>query len=319
MNIRTALLPALVLILAPRALPGQASPGPYRTSYMEATLPAGFSAPVQAETETNGIRMITHASRGKRGGIAIVEIPLNAAILMDTTLQARREALQQVRTGMMSATRATPVGEPTEILTDDRVGLRTRVRGDGSEGHAVLDAFVPRRGALVVIIATFVADEGQKGAEQSPEVKRFLDSIRFRAEVLAAAPVHPDSAGLVRWIAGRWAWTQGDEASNPFTLSWSQDRKSLDLVYSRAVPLDSAGNTRRTFTYRDASVGPGYVRGTIDDERRTDAGGRPVAWDFVWLSEDSFCWRRSDWPPANCTAPIVRVPEPAPPVAPSTR
>jgi len=318
MNIRTALLPALVLVLAPRALPGQASPGPYRTSYMEATLPAGFSAPVRAETEANGVRMITHASRGKRGAIAIVEIPLDGAVLVDTTLRARREALQQVRTGMMSATRATPVGEPTEILTDDRVGLRTRaVRRDGGEGHILLDAFVPRRGPLVVILATFVADE--KGAEQAPEVRRFLDSIRVRTEALAAAPVHPDSAGLVRWIQGRWAWTQGDQASNPFTLSWSADGKSLDLVYARPVPLDSAGNTRSRYSYRDASVGPGYVRGTIDNERRKDAEGRPVSWDFVWLSGDSFCWRRSDWPPAQCTAPVVRVPEPAPPSTTSTR
>jgi hypothetical protein len=318
MKLRTALLPALALVLAPCALPGQASPGPYRTSYMEATLPAGFSAPVRGETETHGFRATTHASRGKRGVIAIVEIPVHGAILVDTTLQARREALQEIRTGMLGASGAALTGEPTEILTDDRVGFRTRAaQRDGSEGHTLLEAFVPRRGPIVLIIASYTAAE--KGEELNTGVRRFLDSIRIRPERLAEAIVAPDSAGLVRWIPGRWAWTRGDAADNPFTLSWSADRKSLDLVYSRPVPMDSAGNTRDTFTYRDAAVGPGYVRGTVDGERRMDAGGRPVAWDFVWLSQDSFCWRRSDWPPDGCTASIVRVPEPAPPSAPSAR
>ena len=303
-----SILPALALILVPGALQAQARPEPYRTPYMEVALPAGFAAPVQSETETNGFRITSHIAQGKRGSIALIELPLHGSLVADTTVAARRAALEQVRAGIFGASRARPIGESTEIVTDDRVGVRTRAvsPGDG-ETYSLLEAFLPRRGPVVVMVAGFTATE--KGAELGPEVRRFLDSIRIRPELLGEAITPPDSAGLARWIVGRWAWTAGTAADNPFTLSWSADGRSLELVYSRPLPVDSAGNTRTTFTYRDASVRPGYVRGTIDDERRTDDQGRPVSWDFVWLGENRFCWRRGDWEPGNCTAPVVRVPD----------
>jgi hypothetical protein len=62
-----------------------------------------------------------------------------------------------------------------------------------------------------------------------------------------------------------------------------------------------------TVRYRVLQSEPN-LRMVIEGETRKTAAGEPVVWDLVLLSNDQFCWHRTDWSPGACTKAIVRCP-----------
>lgn len=128
--------------------------------------------------------------------------------------------------------------------------------------------------------------------------------------VLGCAPARqaspasaPAPARLTDVVAGTWGWTDGTEtcASNPHTLSFSPDRKSMFYRYPRA---DSAAS--EDLRYEVRGHGKNSLRVFLVGETRTDGKGALVEWDLILLSNDLYVWRRSDWDPDGSTRPIER-------------
>jgi hypothetical protein len=103
-------------------------------------------------------------------------------------------------------------------------------------------------------------------------------------------------------LSGLWNWSDRDCGDDPFTLVPAEDGGTITLTFSEP---DSTGS-RRASVYRVLGHRPRSVQGQITDEDRRTATGELVAWDFVLLSPDAFCWRRTDWRTGTCTKPVRR-------------
>ncbi len=112
------------------------------------------------------------------------------------------------------------------------------------------------------------------------------------------------SIDLFEFIKGRWDYTTDEPACtvNPFTLDVVEDRTQF---INRSEPNKDSDSTHVSI-YDVLEVTPEYIRGRIQGEERLTESGEPVIWDIIPLNEQSFCWRRADWPSENCTAPIIR-------------
>jgi hypothetical protein len=118
----------------------------------------------------------------------------------------------------------------------------------------------------------------------------------------AGATSKAPRAEVLATLSGLWNWSDRDCGDDPFTLLPAEDGGTLTLTFSKP---DSAGSPRVS-VYRVLRHGPQSVQGQITDEDRRTSTGAPVAWDFVLLSQDVFCWHRTDWPAGNCTQPVRR-------------
>lgn len=131
-------------------------------------------------------------------------------------------------------------------------------------------------------------------------------SIRIRwtllsvlaALAMGAAPARAQSA--FGWIEGEWRWSNNETGcDSAYTMRVGRGDKHVISTYTYQGRRDSS-------EYRVLTYVPGVIRAQITGETRKDAQGKAVLWDFVRLSEDSFCWRRSDWDPDSCTPPLMR-------------
>jgi hypothetical protein len=119
---------------------------------------------------------------------------------------------------------------------------------------------------------------------------------------MRSAPASAQPSSALAALKGTWNWVGEGCDKNPFILSPSPDGSTITL--SSTEP-DSAGTLHRT-EYRVLEQASAFVRGQITDEDRRTASGKLVVWDFVVLSPDRFCWRRTDWPSTGCTKPLQR-------------
>ncbi len=130
-------------------------------------------------------------------------------------------------------------------------------------------------------------------------------SIRIRWTILLglAALVMgavPASAQSMSWIEGQWRWADDETGcDSAYTMRVTRDDKYVISSYAYEGRRDSS-------EYRVLTAVPGVIRAQITGEKRKDAEGNPVVWDFLQLSEDAFCWRRADWDPDSCTKPLMR-------------
>jgi hypothetical protein len=112
----------------------------------------------------------------------------------------------------------------------------------------------------------------------------------------------PPPAEVFATLSGLWNWADRDCDDDPFTLQPAEDGGTITLTFSEP---DSTG-TARVSAYRVLGHGAGFARGQITDEDRRTPTGELVAWDFVLLSPDAFCWHRTDWRAGACTQPVRR-------------
>lgn len=130
-------------------------------------------------------------------------------------------------------------------------------------------------------------------------------SIRIRWTILLALAAlvvgaAPASAQSMRWIEGEWRWADNETGcDSAYTMRVGREGKYVVSSYTYEGRRDSS-------EYRVLTVVPGGIRAQIKGEKRKDAEGNPVIWDFIQLSEDAFCWRRADWDAESCTQPLMR-------------
>ncbi|HEX6037229.1 hypothetical protein [Longimicrobium sp.] len=118
--------------------------------------------------------------------------------------------------------------------------------------------------------------------------------------VLALGAVPARAQSSMEWIEGEWRWGNNETGCDSAQI--------MRVAYGGKYIISSYPDqgSRDSSEYRVLTVVPGVIRARITGETRKDAEGRAVLWDFVQLSEDSFCWRRSDWDPDGCTQPLYR-------------
>lgn len=104
-----------------------------------------------------------------------------AELLADTTLENRRFTLQQLHAMLREFNQAELglSGEPREIVTDERVALRSPVtlRLAGAPPlHGTADVLIPRRGTMMVWIVAYAAPRRTPAFDAAAQ--RTLDSFR---------------------------------------------------------------------------------------------------------------------------------------------
>jgi hypothetical protein len=72
------------------------------------------------------------------------------------------------------------------------------------------------------------------------------------------------------------------------------------LLEKRDPFIGPDGIALQQFLYRVLATRP-HLRLLLLDEKRTTASGDPAVWDLVMVSNDQYCWHRTDWPPGACT------------------
>ena len=71
---------------------------------------------------------------------------------------------------------------------------------------------------------------------------------------------------------------------------------------------DSTGVDSTVTEYAIQRFTGSSIRGAIQGETRLTEAGKPVVWDLVLTSEDSYQWHRTDWLPCQRTGTIKRCP-----------
>jgi hypothetical protein len=117
---------------------------------------------------------------------------------------------------------------------------------------------------------------------------------------LAADALPARAQSALGWVEGQWRWENNETGcDSAYSISVSRGDKYVISSYTWQGQRD-------TSEYRVLAHAPGVIRARIEGEKRLDEAGEPVIWDFVQLSDDSFCWHRADWGPDDCTNRLFR-------------
>lgn|SRR5882724_4602259 len=133
-----------------------------------------------------------------------------------------------------------------------------------------------------------------------------LTSLLLPAGAAFAAPT--GQTDPVALIPGVWDWANrpGSCQDNPQTLTLSPDRLRLTLEFKKPVLPKPGAKPQKSEVYKILDARARLLHTVVEGEPRKDPKGQPLTYDFVFASEDSFCWHRSDWPKGQCTKMMVR-------------
>ena len=114
-------------------------------------------------------------------------------------------------------------------------------------------------------------------------------------------------ASIYHVVAGTWDWEGADGfcKTNPHTITFSAD---TSVMYLTARVPWSKDDTSRVAVYDLSEHTQNRIRGKIRGETRLDANGRPVVWDLVLTSHDSYRWHQVGWPFFSYTKTVRRCP-----------
>jgi hypothetical protein len=137
----------------------------------------------------------------------------------------------------------------------------------------------------------------------------FLGAAAASADPLAAGASDPFVL-----LPGTWDWANrpGSCQDNPQTLALSADRTRVTLEYRKPV-TNAAGKPQKSEVYKILDARARLLHTVVEGETRKDRTGQPVTYDFMFVSDNSFCWHRSDWGKSQCTKMMVRCQAPAHP------
>ncbi len=154
--------------------------------------------------------------------------------------------------------------------------------------------------SLLAGLALFAGVISVSGQSSSPSERN-----PGKPESKRNAPRRPlefaDPKEMLKLIEGRWRTAGNDCEANAFTIIVSADQKYLDLEISQ--PGSDQGSLYR---YDILELENDYFRTQIRNEKRLTDAGKPVKWDFIFLSNDEFVWRQSDSPRTAYTKPLLR-------------
>jgi hypothetical protein len=135
----------------------------------------------------------------------------------------------------------------------------------------------------------------------------FACSIALLASCASSPSRDATGVSIRPALPGRWDWAEasprcGDSAAQfAFSEGGSELRVHVQTgVYLGSTPLGPDA------TYRIVGESPRVMRMHMLGETRRTETGDLVVWDLVLLDANSFCWRRTDWPPEACTKQLTR-------------
>ncbi len=123
----------------------------------------------------------------------------------------------------------------------------------------------------------------------------------------AADPLAAGATDPLVLVPGVWDWANqpGSCVDNPQTLTLSADRTKVTLEYKKPV-TNAAGKPQRSEVYKILDARARWLHAQVVGETKKDRTGQPVTYDFVFASENSFCFHRGDWVKGQCTKMLVR-------------
>ena len=107
-------------------------------------------------------------------------------------------------------------------------------------------------------------------------------------------------------LPGKCGWEGSNDCEEaPLEIGFSRNGKRMHVSHS---PQTEGGSRepRRTANYTVLAPTENGLAMLMDGEDRLDPSGRPVTWDLILLSNDEYCWHRSDWRATGCTKSINR-------------
>jgi hypothetical protein len=125
----------------------------------------------------------------------------------------------------------------------------------------------------------------------------------------SSAVTTPQDRRIVDVLPGTWDWEETPKRcqDNPHSIRFADAGKRMEVRYPKGAVLDKEPPPVVT-VYRVLSEGPSVLRTQIIGEMRKTDRGDLVVWDLILLTKDSYCWRRTDWPPQGCTGRVLRCP-----------
>ena len=115
------------------------------------------------------------------------------------------------------------------------------------------------------------------------------------------------SRPIAEVLRGVWDWEEAPKRcqDNPHSISFTTGGSRMEVRHPKGAVVGSKAPEVVT-VYRVLAEGPRALRMEIVGETRRTERGDPVVWDLILLSDDSYCWRRTDWPPQGCTGRVLR-------------
>jgi hypothetical protein len=123
----------------------------------------------------------------------------------------------------------------------------------------------------------------------------------------------PEGSDIFQVVTGSWAWEDKTGACGryPHTIQFSPDHALMLIAHSNPIK-DSTGAKPEVTEYEIREHDRRHIRGFIRGEKRTTSSGKPVVWDLVLMSPDTYRWHRTDWfSPWAYTGQVRRCPLPA--------
>jgi hypothetical protein len=110
-------------------------------------------------------------------------------------------------------------------------------------------------------------------------------------------------------LPGVWDWEEEPKwcKENPHSIKFTAGGSRMEVRHPKGAVIGDEPPSALT-VYRILAEGPSSLRMEVIGETRKTESGNPVVWDLILLSSDSYCWRRTDWPPQECTGRVLRCP-----------
>ena len=139
-----------------------------------------------------------------------------------------------------------------------------------------------------------------------PRLAQAVLVFAFVAAGCATGPIQEPGANVYEVLAGDWGWIGSEDcAEAPIEMRFSDGGKRMHLSHSPEAD-DGSREPRRETSYTVLKQTESALRMSMDDEDRLDISGNPVMWDLVLLSNDEYCWHRTDWQATSCTQSVLR-------------
>jgi hypothetical protein len=143
---------------------------------------------------------------------------------------------------------------------------------------------------------------------------RILNLASFMGMVAVLAACEGSEAQgrrLTDVLRGVWDWEAAPNRcqENPHSISFPPGGGRMEIRHPKGAV--SGNEAPQVVTvYRILAEESRALRMEIIGETRKTERGDLVVWDLRLLSDDSYCWHRTDWPPQGCTGRVLRCPLP---------
>lgn len=107
-------------------------------------------------------------------------------------------------------------------------------------------------------------------------------------------------------VIGVWGWNIKQCKNNPASISFKNDGSIMYFDTYKGMYLGDKSKPIKRVEYIITGENKNVLFTSIKGEDRLDKNGRPVSWQLVVKSRDTFCWRRNDWPKNGCTKNLIR-------------